>query len=117
MNPPPLPVRKRFPWILYWIVLMLIVLVALAPIGSVVACAWIANSHGCKVDEGSVHPCIIGGHDYGELLYSLGVLGWLMLVTLPGGLFAFITWLIVLILHWASWRKRSAANFPSSSAA
>ena len=77
----------------------------------------IANTYGCKVDEGSVHPCIIGGHDYGELLYSLGVLGWLMLVTLPGGLFAFITWLIVLILHWASWRKRSAANFPSSSAA
>src|SRR5438552_1551692 len=103
MNPPPLPVRKRFPWILYWIVLMLIVLVALAPIGSVVACAWIANSHGCKVDEGSVHPCIIGGHDYGELLCSLGVLGWLMLVTLPGGLFAFITWLIVRILHWASY--------------
>ena len=62
---------------------MLIVLVALAPIGSVVACGLIANTYGCKVDEGSVHPCIIGGHDYGELLYSLGVLGWLMLVTLP----------------------------------
>src|SRR5439155_14356785 len=56
MNPPPLPVRKRFPWILYWIALVLIVLFAFAPIGSVVACAWIANTHGCKVDEGSVHP-------------------------------------------------------------
>jgi hypothetical protein len=85
MNPPPLPVRKRFPWIFYWIVLVLIVLVSLARVGSVVACGIIANANGCTVDEGSVHPCIIGGKDYGQLLYTLGVLGWLILVTLPGG--------------------------------
>ena len=59
MNPPPLPVRKRFPWIIYWITLVLIILVALAPMGSVVACGLIASANGCKVDEGSVHPCII----------------------------------------------------------
>jgi hypothetical protein len=106
MNPPPLPIRKRFPWIFYWIVLVLIVLFAFAPIGSVMTCALIANSHGCKVDEGSVHPCIINGKDYGQLLYTLGVLGWLMLVTIPGGVFAFGIWLIVLILHRESWRKR-----------
>jgi hypothetical protein len=58
------------------------------------------------VDEGSVHPCIINGKDYGQLLYTLGVLGWLMLVTIPGGVFAFGIWLIVLILHRESWRKR-----------
>jgi len=39
-------------------------------------------------------------------LYTLGVLGWLMLVTIPGGLCAFAIWLIVLILHRESWRKR-----------
>jgi hypothetical protein len=50
------------------------------------------------VDEGSVHPCIINGHDCGELLYDLGVLGWFMLVTLPGGLLAFDSWLILLVL-------------------
>jgi hypothetical protein len=103
----------RFPWILYWVVLALIVLVALAPVGSVVTCGVIANAHGCKVDEGSVHPCIINGHDYGQLLYTLGVLGWLMLVTIPGGIFAFIVWLIILILHRVSWRKRFAADFAS----
>jgi hypothetical protein len=112
MNPPPLPRPKRFPWILYWIVLVLIILFALAPIGSVVACGVIANAHGCRVDEGSVHPCIINGQDYGQLLYTLGVLGWLMLVTIPGGLFAFMIWLVVLILHRASWRKRFAAVLP-----
>jgi hypothetical protein len=50
MIPPPLPVRRRFPWILYWIVLVLIVLVALAPVGSVVACGLIASAHGCRGD-------------------------------------------------------------------
>ena len=110
MNPPPLPGRKRFPWILYWIALAIIVLVTLAPVGSVVACGWIANAHGCKVDEGSVHPCMINGKDYGQLLYTLGVLGWLMLVTLPVGALAVMIWLIVLILHRASWRRRAEPN-------
>ena len=110
MNPPPLTVRKRFLWIPYWIVLALIVLVAFAPIGSVIMCGWIANAHGCKVDEGSVHPCMINGKDYGQLLYTLGVLGWLMLVTLPVGALAFAIWLIVLILHRASWQRRTGSG-------
>jgi uncharacterized membrane protein len=81
--------RKRFPWIWYLLALLVIGVFAFAPIGSVILCAAIANAYGCKVDEGSVHPCIINGHDYGELLYSLGVMGWLMLVSLPAGLFCF----------------------------
>jgi hypothetical protein len=58
------------------------------------------------VDEGSVHPCVIKGKDYGQLLYTLGMMGWLMLVTLPAGAFAFVLWLIVLLVHRSSWRKR-----------
>ena len=107
MNPPPLSRRARFPWVLYWIVLLPIVLVALAPVGSVVACGVIANAHGCRVDEGSVHPCVVNGRDYGPLLYQLGVMGWLMLVTLPAGAVAFAVWLIVLLLHRCAWRKRT----------
>ena len=104
--------HKRFPWILYLLALFVIFAFAFAPIGSVMLCGAIANAGGCKVDEGSVHPCIINGHDYGQLLYTLGVLGWLMLVTIPGGLLAFAIWLMVLILHRASWRKRFAAGVP-----
>jgi|SRR5437667_6950054 len=111
MEPPPLPTKKRFPRIFYWIVLALIILFALAPVGSVVACGVIANAYGCHVDEGSVHPCIINGKDYGHLLYTLGVAGWLMLVTLPAGVFAFMIWLIVLLFHRASWRRRFPADF------
>ncbi len=112
MNPPPLPPRKRFPWVWYLLALFLILAFAFAPIGSVMLCAWIANAYGCKVDEGSVHPCIINGHDYGELLYDLGVMGWFMLVTIPGGLIAFVSWLIFLILHRVAWRKRVSAGVP-----
>jgi len=104
--------NKTFPWIWYLLALFVIMVFAFAPIGSVMVCAFIANTHGCKVDEGSVHPCVINGHDYGELLYTLGVLGWFMLVTIPGGLVAFVSWLIFLILHRASWQKRLATAAP-----
>jgi hypothetical protein len=107
--PPPLPEPKRFPWIIYGIILGLIAVFALAPIGSVLACGWIANTHGCRVDEGSIHPCIIDGKDYGHLLYTLGVMGWLMLVTLPAGALAFGIWVVVLVLHRVRWRKMSMA--------
>jgi hypothetical protein len=99
------PKVKKFPWVIYLLVLVLILAFTLAPIGSVVACGWIANAHGCNVDEGSVHPCVINGVDRGELLYTLGVLGWLMLVTLPVGGMAFIGWLVILIVHRTRWRK------------
>jgi hypothetical protein len=97
---------RKFPWFAYLIGLFAILAVPLAPVASVTVCGWIADSHGCKVDKGSIHPCVIGGKDYGQLLYTLGVLGWLMLVTLPAGLLALLIWFIVLILHRASWRRR-----------
>ncbi len=106
MLPPPLSSQKPFPWIPYWIVLAFIALVTLAPIASVAACSVIANMYGCHVDEGSVHPCLIHGRDYGSLLYTLGVSGWFMLLTIPGGACAFVIWLIILILHRERWRKR-----------
>ena len=103
---------KRFPWLWYLLALFVIVAFAFAPIGSVMLCAAIANANGCKVDEGSVHPCVINGNDYGHLLYDLGVMGWFMLVTIPGGLIAFASWLILLILHHVAWRKRLATGVP-----
>jgi hypothetical protein len=103
-------VRKSFPWIIYAIFLILIALFALAPIGSVVACSIMASHYGCHVDEGSVHPCMANGKDIGPLLYQLGVLGWLMFVTLPIGALAFCIWLVILLVHHSSWRKRAASQ-------
>lgn len=102
--------RKDFPCVIYLIALSLIIAVALAPLGSVVLCSWIADAHGCRVDEGSAHPCMIGGKDRGELLYTMGVLGWLMLITLPAGAVAFFVWLVVLLLHQRARRTRSDAG-------
>src|SRR5438094_10348574 len=99
---------KRFPWVWYLLALFVIVAFAFAPIGSVMLCAAIANANGCKVDEGSVHPCIINGHDYGELLYDLGVGGWLMLVPLHGGLVAYVSCLMFANLHRVACRQRAS---------
>ena len=41
---------------------------------------------------------------------SLGLLGWLMLVTLPGGAIAFAVWLVILIIHRNAWHKRGATS-------
>jgi hypothetical protein len=48
---------------------------------------------------------MINGKDYGHMLYTLGVMGWLMLVTLPGGALALGLWLVVLLLHRSRWQK------------
>jgi hypothetical protein len=50
----------------YLVVLFGILAVALA--GSVVVCSWVANADGCQVDEGSVHPSVIGGKENAECL-------------------------------------------------
>jgi len=75
-----------------------IVLFACAPILSALLAGMIADYHGCALDEGGVHPCLIGGADYGETLSVMFVLGWFGLVTLPLGALAAVTWCIVLTI-------------------
>jgi hypothetical protein len=103
--PPPLPSRK-FPWLIYLIVLAAILAVALAPVGSVVVAGLIAKSHGCQLDEGGVYPCVIGGTDYGTTLNTMFGLGWLMLLTLPVGALAVLAWAVVLVIHRIRWRRK-----------
>lgn len=100
---------RKFPWTIYSIVVLLIFLFALAPVVSVVVAGCVANVYGCQVDEGLVHPCIFAGHDWGELLQTLLVAGWLMLLTVPAGAAAFVIWLIVLLFHLAKWKKKGRA--------
>src|SRR5438093_11539142 len=108
MNPPPSPRRKRFPLVWYLLALFLILAFAFAPVGSVILCAWIANAYGCKVDEGSVHPCIIGGHDYVALTYDLGALAWYALGPLPEGGLGFLLCPLDVLLLVATCRQRPA---------
>lgn len=75
-----------------------ILLLAFAPLISAFSASAIADANGCALDEGGVHPCVIGGTDYGETLSVMFVLGWLGLVSLPLGALAAIVWCIVLVI-------------------
>ncbi|WP_375451113.1 hypothetical protein [uncultured Devosia sp.] len=96
---------SRFPWHVYWVALAIIAVFTLWPVASVTLTYWIADANGCRVDEGNMHPCIIGGHDLGALLYTMGVMGWFMLASLPLGFGAAIVWLITLLIHRSAWRR------------
>ncbi|HEX8679761.1 MAG TPA: hypothetical protein VF683_07365, partial [Chthoniobacterales bacterium] len=50
---------KRFPWITYGVLLSLILLLAFAPVISVAIAGAIAEAHGCTLNEGGAHPCVI----------------------------------------------------------
>ena len=80
---------------LHFIALAAILFVAVSPAIPVILASAVANINGCRLDEGSTHPCVILGRDFGGLLYEMGVLGWLGLVTIPAAVF--------LLLAWAAW--------------
>lgn len=109
MSEPAPATPRRFPWLVYLLVLLLILVIAALPLMSALGAGAVASANGCALDEGGVHPCIIGGVDRGELLYELGVLGWLMLATLPLGLIAGVVWLIVLVVHLNRFAARGGA--------
>lgn len=80
-----------------YIVLAVILVAALLPVLSTLAAGLTAHAFGCQLDEGSVHPCLIAGADRGEALYTLAMLGWFGLVTLPfAGLAALLISLLAL---------------------
>src|SRR5690242_21706197 len=89
--------RKIFVWLL-----SITTLVSLAPVISVVVAGLLADHFGCHVDEGSVHPCPAFGTDIGDMLYFLGVMGWLMLLTIPVLIFAMIGWIVLFVSRF--WR-------------
>jgi hypothetical protein len=104
--------RRRFPSLAYGLVLAAILLLSLLPVISVLVAYAIANANGCALDEGSVHLCLVGGQDLGSLLYTLGVLGWLMLATLPLGGIAVVVWLVILIIHRIAWARTNRKAAP-----
>ena len=77
---------------------VVIVLLALAPVLSAFLASGIADAHGCALDEGGVHPCIIGGSDYGETLSFMFVLGWFGLITIPLCALGLVVWCITLAI-------------------
>ena len=90
--------------LIYGVTLVTITLLALFPLLSAITAAVLAGINGCALDEGSPHPCLILGSDWGNTLYNMSVAFWMMLFTLPAGVLLFIVWLVVLVTH--LWRRR-----------
>jgi hypothetical protein len=82
-----------FTWL--GVALVLIILIAGAPLISATIASGIASALGCTVNEGGASACIFRGSDIGETLADMFVLGWLAFVTLPFGAILFGIWLIV----------------------
>lgn len=88
--------------------LLLIVLIGAAPFISVTIAGIIANTHDCRLDEAGAYPCVIAGHDYGNLLSTMSVAGWFGLITLPAAVSLIFFWGIAMALRALLRRMRSA---------
>jgi hypothetical protein len=100
----PAPTR-RFPWWIYGLTLALIAGFTLWPYASVLLAENMISTHGCRLDEGHIQPCMINGKDEGVLVYNMAMTGWYILLTFPVGFCLAMVWLIVLLVHRSSWKK------------
>ena len=91
--------KPGFPWGIYLRVFGIGALLALAPVISVAMAGGIASLNGCPLTEANITPCVVLGVDLGGVLYGMGVMGWMMLLTLPAGAVAGIGWVVVLLGH------------------
>ena len=83
--------KRRFIKIGYGIIALWMV----CPLIPVIMAGIVAASCGCKVDEGSVHPCIVFGKDIGALLYGMGVMGWFAIGIFPTGMIALVIFSLI----------------------
>ena len=79
------------------IVYGIIVSWAAFPLVSVLIATAVSAICGCTINEGSPMPCVIFGVDMGKVLYTLGVMGWLAIITLPTGGIAFVLYTIFVV--------------------
>ncbi|GGF65229.1 hypothetical protein GCM10007301_26230 [Azorhizobium oxalatiphilum] len=108
-RPPPLP-PAAWPGVSGWLYvgLALVTLLVWTPLLGVLISTEAASALGCRLNEGGTYPCLVLGMDIGDLLYTLFVLGWLMLLTAPFMLITALMW-AGLIVRWA-WRRLRAAT-------
>jgi hypothetical protein len=89
------------------VILLVIFAIGIGPWISVAIAGTIAESNGCQLDEGSVHPCMVNGRDMGETLYSMGMMGWIGIATCPVALILLGVYLLVVVTVWLVRRNRA----------
>jgi hypothetical protein len=58
----------------------------------------IASGSGSNLNEATVHPCIIWGHDFGGVVYDMFVIFWAALITVPTGILAIVVYSTFLVM-------------------
>jgi hypothetical protein len=89
------------------ILMVILVLATLMPFLSMLAADAIARFYGCELDLASVKPCLVGGRDIGEGLFTLGMMGWFLFATMPAFLGLAALWALVELVRWLG-RRRAA---------
>lgn len=97
--------------VLFLLGLVLILLAAAAPLLVALGAGSYAARHGCTLHEGFVNPCVVDGEDVGQTLYTLGMMGWFALATVPLGLGAaailIVVWIIVAVTARRSAKRKA----------
>jgi hypothetical protein len=101
------PKRRKFPWLVYWVIFAVIILAAAVPMFASSMAEVIARDNGCLLtDSGTDGACVDGnGNDLRPLISNLMLWGWMMILILPFGFIAALLWLIVLVIHYFVWRS------------
>ena len=86
--------------------LALILLFGAFPLLTLLSAVLFASAFDCQLDEGSIHPCVVLGLDFGGLLYPMAVGGWFVMFTIPLAGLALIVWLIALVVLFFTRRHR-----------
>ena len=90
---------------LFRIIAALAILVLLVPIMLPLIAMLVAQSQGCRMNEGGSTPCVIFGHDFGDMFGFLAVLPWMSFFILPAAALVVVCWIIVEIVRAVSRRK------------
>jgi ABC-type Fe3+ transport system permease subunit len=100
----------KYAWVFHIIILLAIIICAISPFFAVAYAGSVAEKYGCELNEGSIHPCLVNGVDRGEDLYSLGMLGWLGIATVPLGAAAAVLYLVIVLIVYLvmGFRKKKA---------
>ena len=71
----------------------------LLPLVPLIVAGLIATANNCMLDEGDAHPCIVFGTDVGDTLYTMQVMGFIAIVTVPTGLVALLVFSVFVAWH------------------
>jgi heme/copper-type cytochrome/quinol oxidase subunit 2 len=88
------------------VLLVLILLFTFGPALMAVGSEFVAEAFGCKTDLNRAVPCVIGGEDYGQTFYDLGLLIWYSYLTLPIGAVLAAIWAVAAFIAFIAIRRR-----------